>query len=190
MLIALPVDDHVHHAAAENWFANGNLTTGPVTKTPDTAAHPGGPPTYQSRDSLAIASCPVVRLQLGHQPGPAIMGCRAGSSDLPVRCRGVVPAGVAGPVVDVEGCRDPGPASGGRRTAQDRACAFPRTRPKQATRAVQLTRRSRCGGPAHRRSGSPVSTWSARHRATRPRSRRLPLLPGNCSPPRRRSRPT
>ena len=34
VLIALLVDDHVHHAAAENWFAglNGNFATCPVTQ--------------------------------------------------------------------------------------------------------------------------------------------------------------
>lgn len=34
VLIALLVDDHVHHAAAENWFAglDGNFATCPVTQ--------------------------------------------------------------------------------------------------------------------------------------------------------------
>ena len=34
VLIALLVDDHVHHAAAENWFAglSGNFATCPVTQ--------------------------------------------------------------------------------------------------------------------------------------------------------------
>ena len=34
VLIALIVDDHVHHAAAENWFAgiNGNFATCPITQ--------------------------------------------------------------------------------------------------------------------------------------------------------------
>lgn len=34
VLIALLVDDHVHHAAAESWFAelNGNFATCPVTQ--------------------------------------------------------------------------------------------------------------------------------------------------------------
>jgi hypothetical protein len=60
---------------------------------------------------------PVVRLQLGHQLGPAMMGHRAGSSDLQVRCRGAVLAGAVGSVVGVEGHRDSGPAPGGRRAA-------------------------------------------------------------------------
>ena len=67
--------------------------------------------------SAISAQLPVVRLQLGHQLGPAMMGHRAGSSDLPVRCRGAVLAGAAGSVVGVEGHRDPGPAPGGRRAA-------------------------------------------------------------------------
>jgi uncharacterized protein len=34
VLIALLVDDHVHHAAAENWFAEmrGNFATCPITQ--------------------------------------------------------------------------------------------------------------------------------------------------------------
>jgi hypothetical protein len=47
-----------------------------------------------------------------------MIGHRAGSSDLPVRCRDAVLAGAAGPFVGVEGRRNTDPPPGGRRAAQ------------------------------------------------------------------------
>src|ERR1700761_1711538 len=64
-----------------------------------------------------LCDIPVVRVRLGDRLGPAMVGHCAGSSDLPVWCRGAVLAGAAGSVVGVEGHRDPGPGPGGRRAA-------------------------------------------------------------------------
>jgi hypothetical protein len=82
-------------------------------KAPPAHGQPGRPrPGAAPRESRA-----PVRPKLGHRLGPAMMGHRASSSDLPVRCRGAVLAGTAGPIVGVEERRNSGPPPGGRSAA-------------------------------------------------------------------------
>ena len=152
---------------------------------------------------------PVVRPKLGHRLGPAMMGHRAGSSDLPVRCRGAVLAGAAGPIVGVEERRNTGPPPGGRSVAPGESEAAARVDRPGRARGVVPDAAERLAPAPDRDSGNaaalapphsdqevdpaPVTgTATARRRtrrADRPPRQRKPGLgrcphPGRTAPPR------
>jgi hypothetical protein len=137
------------------------------------------------------------------------MGHRAGSSDLPVRCRGAVLAGAAGPIVSVEERRNTGPPPGGRSAAPSEPQAAARVDRSGRTRGVVPDAAERLAPAPDRDPGNaaalapphgdqevgpaPVTgTATARRRARRadrPPRQREPGLgrgphPGRAAPPR------
>ncbi len=114
----------------------------------------------KAQDELVMKTRPpglAVRPKLGHRHGPAMMRRRAGSSVLPVRCRGAVLADAAGPIVGVEERRSPGPPLGRRSAAVDKPNEHERRALNQQAkpRAEFDTAQAPCLGQA------PTWMWAA-----------------------------